>query len=127
MNNAELVRRLQAVGEHGKAALLHRSIQTDRMSQGLRATEQHISAAHANEQRENEADLAGDMAEGVLGGTPGAPERHRPVARIGHAKAPKLDGEDAEGKLAHRYGLQAVPNFEQAIPNEAKQLSLIHI
>ena len=93
------------------------------MSQGLRA-EHHISATHTAEQRENEADLAADMAEGVLGGTTGAPERHTAVARIGHLKAHKLDGEDAEGKLAHRYGLQAVPNFEQAIKQKLNKTHL---
>ena len=42
LNNAELVRRLQAVGEHQKASMIYRSGhgQAERMHSGLRGAEQ---------------------------------------------------------------------------------------
>ena len=119
LNNSELVRRLQAVGEHQKANMLWRSThgQAQRMQRGFRAAEQQgdYSAAQRGERREDEADLGGDMAEGVMGGDVGPAVRHQAVARIGYAKATKLGGEDVEGKLPKRYGLQVAPTFEHAI------------
>ena len=116
LNNAELVRRLQAVGEHQKAAMIYRSHHghADRMQ--LRGAHQqgYLNAAHAAELHENEADLAADMAEGFLGGDVGSATRYRPVARIEAVKA-TAQGEDVSGKLPHRYGLQVAPTFESAI------------
>ena len=67
LDNAELVRRLHAVGEHQKASLLYRgtSGMAHRMHRGFR-----------------------------------------------------------DGKLPHRYGLQIVPTFEQAIRTKAHKVSL---
>ena len=98
LNNAELVRRLQAVGEHQKAAMIYRGHHghADRMQ--LRGAHQqgYLNAAHAAELHENEADLAADMAEGFLGGDVGSATRYRPVARIeavrgGRSRSADLD------------------------------------
>ena len=126
LNNAELVRRLQAVGEHQKAAMIYRGHHgaADRMQ--LRGAQQQggVHAGHREELRENEAALAGDMAEGLLGGEAGLAPTYRAVARIGHVKAPNPGGEDASGKLQHRYGLQVVPDFESAIKTKLHKVNL---
>ena len=92
LNNAELIRRLHAVGEHQKALMLTRSTrgQAERLQRQVRAAEQQggYDAAHREEARENEADLAADVAEGMLGGDGGPAPAHRAVARIGHIRAP---------------------------------------
>ena len=125
LNNAELVRRLQAVGEHQKAAMIYRSHHghADRMQ--LRGAHQqgYLNAAHAAELHENEADLAADMAEGFLGGDVGSATRYRPVARIEAVKA-TAQGEDVSGKLPHRYGLQVAPTFESAIQTKLHKTNL---
>ena len=132
-NNAELIRRLHAVGEHQKALMLTRSTrgQAERLQRQVRAAEQQggYDAAHREEARENEADLAADVAEGMLGGDGGPAPAHRAVARIGHVRAPNPSGEEPDGKLQHRYGLQVVPDFETAIRTKTHKvnLSLIHI
>ena len=102
---------------HGQAERLHRQV---------RAAEQQggFDAAHREEGRANEADLAADMAEGMLGGDGGPAPTHRAVARIGHVRAPNPSGEDPSGKLQHRYGLQVVPDFEAAIRTKAHKANL---
>ena len=126
LNNAELVRRLHAVGEHQKAAMLYRSGHAMAQRMNLRSAEQQgdHSAAQREEDREAEDNFAADMAAGAVTGRVGAPERHRAVARIGYTRAGKLGGEDAEGKLGHRYGLQVVPTFEQAIRTKVNKTNL---
>ena len=61
LNNAELIRRLHAVGEHQKAAMIYRGHHgpADRMQ--LRGAEQQggVHAGQREEARENEAALAG--------------------------------------------------------------------
>ena len=126
LNNAELVRRLQAVGEHQKAAMIYRGHHgmADRMQ--LRGAEQYggVHAGQREETRENEAALAADMAEGVLGGKVGSAPAYRAVARIGHVQAPNPEGEDVSGKLQHRYGLQVAPTFESAIRTKLHKVKL---
>jgi len=126
LNNAELVRRLHAVGEHQKATMIYRGHhgQADRMQ--LRGAQQQggVHAGQREEARENEAALAGDMAEGLLGGNAGPAPTYRAVARIGYVKAPNPEGEDVSGKLQHRYGLQVVPDFQSAIKTKLHKVNL---
>ena len=84
LNNAELVRRLQAVGERQKAAMIYRSHHgpADRMQLGGAYQQGYVDAAHRAELHENEAGLAADMAEGFLGGDVGSTTTYKPVARI---------------------------------------------
>ena len=125
LNNAELVRRLQAVGEHQKAAMIYRSHHghADRMQLHGARQQGYLNAAHAAELHENEADLAADMAEGFLGGDVGSATRYKPVARIEAVKA-TAQGEDVSGKLPHRYGLQLAPTFESAIQTKLHKTTL---
>ena len=128
LDNAELVRRLHAVGEHQKASLLYRGTSgtAHRMHRGFRGAEQQgdYSAAQRAEQQHDLGQFTADVTEGALGGEVDAAPRHRPVARIGSAIAAKPGGEDVDGKLPHRYGLQVAPTFEQAIRTKAHKVSL---
>ena len=125
LNNAELIRRLQAVGEHQKAAMIYRSRHgpADRMQ--LRGAHQqgYLNAAHAAELHGNEAGLAADMAEAFLGGDPGTATTYKPVVHIEAVKA-TAQGEDVSGKLPHRYGLQVAPTFESAIQTKLHKTNL---
>jgi len=89
LNNAELIRRLQAAGEHHKAAMIYRGHHgaADRMQ--LRGAQQQggVHAGHREETRENEAALAGDMAEAVLGG---AGSRHLRTGPLRESAMSKL-------------------------------------
>ena len=115
LNNAELVRRLHAAGEHHKASMLTRGTSgtTHRLHRGWRGAEQQgdISAAQREETQHDLGDYAADFAGGVHGASVDDAPRHRAIARIGHTKASKLGGE-VEGKLPKRYGLQLAPTFE---------------
>ena len=127
LDNAELVRRLQAAGEHQKASLLYRGYgAAHAMHRGFRGAEQQgdYSAAQREEQQRNVGDFAADVTEEALGGSSGSAPSHRAVARIGHATAARLGGEDVDGKLPKRYGLQVVPTFDQAIRAKPHKVSL---
>ena len=127
LDNAELVRKLQAVGEHQRASLLYRGTSgaAHAMHRGFRAAEQQgdHSAAQREEHQHNVGDFAADVAEEALGGSASAAPTHRAVARIGHANAAKLGGE-VDGKLPKRYGLQVAPTFESAIRTKVQKALL---
>ena len=128
LNNAELVRRLQAAGEHSKASMLFKgtSGRSHAMNRGFRAAEQQgdHSAAQREETQQDLADFGQDVAGGMHGGSVSDVHRHAAVARIGHTQATKLGNPEVEGKLPRRYGLQMVPTFEQAISQKPSKVSL---
>ena len=128
LNNTELVRRLQAVGEHRKASLLYHGTSGDAhaIHRGLRAAEQQgdHSAAQRQETQHDVAEFGANVTEGALGGSVPGTTPYTAVARIGHAKAARLGGEDVDGKRPQRYGLRVAPTFEQAIRTKVNKVSL---
>ena len=128
LNSTELVRKLQAVGEHRKASLLYHGTSGDAhaIHRGLRAAEQQgdHSAAQRQETQHDVAEFGANVTEGALGGSVPGTTPYTAVARIGHAKAARLGGEDVDGKRPQRYGLRVAPTFEQAIRTKVNQVSL---
>ena len=116
------------MGEHQRASLLYRGTSgaAHAMHRGFRAAEQQgdHSAAQREEHQHNVGEFVADVAEEALGGSASAAPSHRAVARIGHATAAKLGGEDVDGKFPKRYGLQVAPTFESAIKTKPQKVSL---